>query len=323
MGFWDFREKYWWKNFIHKLYSWGASVVLVGALFKITHWPGANIMLTVGLLTEAFIFFMSGLEPPHEEYDWTLVFPELAGITDEEELSKSRPGRDRVLSRRGGSDLSVEALSKFEEMLEKAGEGGLFEKLHDGLEKLNQNVSTLKDITETGVVTHEFTENMKEVSEKAKALGQTFEEGSQKLSQATEELADTERKSAETIAYSSENLSDKFNKVAQDLEKNNELVNNAYQQLVNSMQVDFSVLTDGNKQYNEQISQLNKNLEAINAIFEMQLEEANLEDMVKKISDSAQYADTYNSEMQKLAKNLSALNDVYGRMLSALNVKVD
>ncbi len=312
MGFWDFREKYWWKNFIHKLYSWGASVVLVGALFKITHWPGANMMLTAGLLTEAFIFFMSGLEPPHEEYDWTLVFPELAGITDEEELSKGRPGRDKVLSRRSGGELSVEALQKFEEMLEKAGEGGLFEKLHEGLEKLNQNVSTLKDITDVGVVTHEFTENLKDASQKAKDLGNSFEDGSQKLSQATE-----------TISYSSENLADKFNHVAQDLEKNNELVNNAYQQLVSSMQVDFSVLSEGNKQYNAQISQLNKNLEAINAIFEMQLEEANLEDMVKKISDSAQYADTYNSEMQKLAKNLSALNDVYGRMLSALNVKVD
>ena len=324
MGFWDFTEKYWWKNLIHKVYSWGASVVLVGALFKITHWPGATIMLTVGLLTEAFIFFMSGLEPPHEEYDWTLVFPELAGITDEEELSKSRPGRDKVMSRREGSgELSVDALQKFEDMLEKAGEGGLFEKLHDGLERLNQNVSSLKDMTDTGVVTKEFTDNMKEVAQKAKVLGETFAEGSQKLSEATDELADSEKKSAESIVYSSENLADKYNKVAQDLEKNNEQVNNAYQQLLSSMQVDFSILSEGNKQYNEQISQLNKNLEAINAIFEMQLEEANLEDMVKKISDSAQYADEYSSQMQKLAKNLSALNDVYGRMLSALNVKLD
>ncbi len=312
MGFWDFREKYWWKNFMHKLYSWGASVVLVGALFKITHWPGANIMLTIGLLTEAFIFFMSGLEPPHEEYDWTLVFPELAGITDEEEISKSSPGRDRVLSRRGGGDVSFEALEKFEQMLEKAGEGNLFEKLHDGLEKLNQNVSTLKDITETGVVTAEFTDSMKEVAQKAKNLGETFDQGSKKFTEA-----------ADTVAYSADNLGDKFNKVAQDLERNNEMLNNSYQQLANSMQVDFSALAEGNKQYNDNIAMLNKNLAAVNAIFEMQLEEANLEDMVKKISESAQYADTYNTEMQKLAKNLTALNDVYGRMLSALNVKID
>jgi len=321
MGFWDFREKYWWKNFMHKLYSWGASIVLVGALFKITHWPGATEMLTVGLLTEAFIFFMSGLEPPHEEYDWTLVFPELAGITDEDELASSSSGRDRIMKH--GNDLSVEALAKFEEMLEKAGEGGLFEKLHDSLQKLNQNVSSLNDISQVGGITERFAENMSEVAQKAKEFGNTLSDSEKKVSYATEELADVEKKSAEVISYAAENLADKYNVIAQDLEKNKNLLNNAYQQLANSMQVDFSILSDGNKEYNEQISLLNKNLQAINAIFEMQLEDADLEDMVKNISDSAKYADKYNQEIQKLAKNLSAMNDVYGRMLSALNVKLD
>ncbi len=328
MGFWDFREKYWWKNFIHKLYSWGASVVLVGALFKITHWPGATAMLTVGLLTEAFIFFMSGLEPPHEEYDWTLVFPELAGVTDEEELEKPRPGREKVMARRGGgtavsSNVSVEAIAKFEEMLEKAGEDGLFEKLHDGLQKLNNNIDTLKDITETGVVTEEFNEKLKLASEKAAEFGSNLETSGKAVSEAAEELANAEKKGAENIAYSADSYADTLNKSAQEIEESNQKLVNAYANLANSMNIDFSVLADGNKQYNDNISALNKNLAAINAIFEMQLEEANLEDMVNKISDSAQYADKYNKEVARLAKQLEALNDVYGRMLSALNVKVD
>ncbi len=324
MGFWDFREKYWWKNFIHKLYSWGASVVLIGALFKITHWPGATVMLTIGLLTEAFIFFMSGLEPPHEEYDWTLVFPELAGVTDEEELNKPRPGRDKIMSRRtgGGSDLSVEALAKFEEMLEKAGEGGLFEKLHDGLEKLNNNVATLKDITDTGVVTEEFNQNLKEASSKALEFSQNLETSGKQIVDASGELAEAEKKSAETVTYSADNLADSFSKVSQSIVSNNEQLTNAYERLAQSMNIDFSSLAEGNKNYNENITLLNKNLAAINAIFEMQLEDANLEDMVKKISDSAQYADQYNKEIIRLAKQLEALNDVYGRMLSALNVQV-
>ncbi len=324
MGFWDFREKYWWKNFMHKLYSWGASVVLVGALFKITHWPGANVMLTIGLLTEAFIFFMSGLEPPHEEYDWTLVFPELAGITDEEELNKPRPGREKVMSRRAGASggVSVEALAKFEEMLEKAGEGGLFEKLHDGLEKLNGNLNVLKDITDTGVVTEEFNQNLKQASAKAAEFSQNLEEGGKKIAQGAEQLAEAEKKSADTITYSADNLADTFGKVSQDLNTHNEALVNSYKRLSESMNIDFSVLAEGNKVYNENITLLNKNLAAINAIFEMQLEEANLEEMVKKISDSAQYADKYNKEIIRLAKQLEALNDVYGRMLSALNVNV-
>ncbi|NLF43778.1 MAG: gliding motility protein GldL, partial [Bacteroidales bacterium] len=63
-----------------KLYGWGAAVVIVGALFKIEHFPGASIMLIVGLGIEALIFFFSAFEPPHAEPDWTLVYPELAGI---------------------------------------------------------------------------------------------------------------------------------------------------------------------------------------------------------------------------------------------------
>lgn len=73
-----------WKKFMAKLYGWGAAVVIVGALFKIEHLPGASIMLSVGLGVEAFIFFMSAFEPIHEDPNWELVYPELAlGHSDE------------------------------------------------------------------------------------------------------------------------------------------------------------------------------------------------------------------------------------------------
>ena len=55
------------KNTMAKLYGWGASIVIVGALFKILHWPLANIMLMVGMFTEAIIFFFSAFEPLHVE----------------------------------------------------------------------------------------------------------------------------------------------------------------------------------------------------------------------------------------------------------------
>ena len=61
-----------------KMYGIGAAVVIVGALFKINHYPYASEMLIVGLGTEAIIFFFSAFEKPHEEPDWSLVYPELA-----------------------------------------------------------------------------------------------------------------------------------------------------------------------------------------------------------------------------------------------------
>ena len=61
------------------LYGMGAAVVIVGALFKLMHWPGAGPMLVVGLLTEAAIFALSAFEPVEKDLDWSLVYPELAG----------------------------------------------------------------------------------------------------------------------------------------------------------------------------------------------------------------------------------------------------
>jgi gliding motility-associated protein GldL len=61
-----------------KVYGIGAAVVIMGAMFKILHLPGASAMLGIGLSTEAIIFFISAFEPPHKELDWTKVYPELA-----------------------------------------------------------------------------------------------------------------------------------------------------------------------------------------------------------------------------------------------------
>lgn len=67
------------KKFMAMAYGLGAAIVILGALFKLMHWPGASIMLIVGLGTEALIFALSAFEPIHEDLDWTLVYPELAG----------------------------------------------------------------------------------------------------------------------------------------------------------------------------------------------------------------------------------------------------
>jgi len=71
-----------WKMFMKYFYGYGAAVVVLGALFKIMHWPGASIMLVTGLLVEVAIFVMSSFEPLPHEYHWDLVYPELAQIHD-------------------------------------------------------------------------------------------------------------------------------------------------------------------------------------------------------------------------------------------------
>src|SRR5690554_1351222 len=55
----------------------GAGIVLLGALFKLQHWPGAGIMLTVGMSIEAFIFSLLGILPPAKDYYWERYYPNL------------------------------------------------------------------------------------------------------------------------------------------------------------------------------------------------------------------------------------------------------
>ena len=64
----------------------GASVVLLGALFKLQHWEGAGSMLIIGMSVEAFIFALLGILPPHKDYYWEKLYPELDLAPDEEEL---------------------------------------------------------------------------------------------------------------------------------------------------------------------------------------------------------------------------------------------
>src|SRR5437016_5346638 len=79
------------KKYLHLASCFGASIVIIGALFKIQHWPGASAALIGGLGTEAILFCLFGMDIPHEEYDWTLAYPELAGMGAHEEGHEELP----------------------------------------------------------------------------------------------------------------------------------------------------------------------------------------------------------------------------------------
>ncbi len=295
-----------WKNFMAKLYGIGASVVIVGALFKIQHWSGAGIMLTVGLLTEAIIFFFSAFEPLREEIDWTLVYPELAGIPEDEtiELSAHGSGRARDAIATGaafaggggfggggyGGGAGSAALAKFDEMLEKAEiTPELFQKLGIGMKKLGDatsNISAMSDISEA--------------SNKYKA----------------------------SMNYATDALS----KLSQSYEETTKVVNTTGQ-TYNTISETLSAMQAGGKSYKEQLEVLNKNLSALNAVYEIQkkgvdnhIKESEsiyqgLQGLMRDLNESSGDTKKYREQVAKLNENLSALNNVYGNMLAAMNVK--
>ena len=303
MGLAQITQSHAWKNFMAKLYGMGASVVIIGALFKIMHWPGAGPMLIAGLGTEAVIFFFSAFEPLHEELDWTLVYPQLSGLDEGDELEM--PASNTPIS-------SGDALIKFDQMLDKAGGATLFDKLGNGIENLNLRVNEMANISSAAIATNEFTENVK------KASGSVNE-----LSDAYKESVDGHKQSSEALTYSAESLSDAYNKNAQAVTEKGGNFIAAYERLTENMDVDFTALKTGNAEYGQHVGSLNKNLEALNAIFELQLKEADLDKMMEDLSGSVEHSRKYHAEIKKLGKRLESLNNVYGNMLAAMNVKLD
>jgi gliding motility-associated protein GldL len=282
-----------WKNFISKLYGLGASVVIIGALFKIQHWPLAGTMLTIGLLTEAVIFFFSAFEPLHEEVDWSLVYPELAGIPEDETPELASHGGKYHGGGSGGGiggGVGSVALAKFDEMLEKAEiSPDLFQKLGVGMKKLSESTANMNTMGDISAASSKY---MNTINTANDSLGK---------------------------------LSDSYQSTAKIINE----TNSSYRTMADS----FSVIEVGGKSYQQQLESLNKNLSALNAVYELQrrgaddhLKESDslykgIQGLMKDLSESAGDTKKYREQITKLNDNLSALNNVYGNMLAAMNVK--
>ena len=156
----SFFESMAFKKVMAKVYGLGAAVVIVGALFKILHWKGADVMLMVGLLTEAFLFTISAFEPLHKETDWTLVYPELAGLDAKEKNSKKASGT---------------VSQQLDQMLEEAKVGPeLIQSLGNGLKSLSENVTNLKDLSSAAVATDEYTKNVQTASASVSGISSSY-----------------------------------------------------------------------------------------------------------------------------------------------------
>lgn len=304
-----------WKNFMSKVYGIGASVVLVGAMFKIMHWPGAGIMIVVGLSTEAFIFLTSAFEPLHQEWDWSIVYPELAGMHDEiedEELKKS------VSSKKS-------ALEKFDELLNNAQiTPDLFEKLGNGLRSLNQTTEKLADVSEASVATNKYVASFEQASSKVNEFADLYCQSAQALNQSASKLATTYEYNANTIETT-------LSQFTQTINSSGNSLATAYQNLAVVVNSEAETSKANAKNYTEQLQIMAKNLTALNSIYEMQLQGSNeylenskklfsgMNEIMENMKSSVEDVKKYREEISKLGNNLAAMNTIYGNMLSAMN----
>ena len=148
-----------------KLYGWGAAVVIMGALFKILHMPGADWMLIIGLTTEAVIFFISAFEKPGTDYEWSRVYPELADA-DEEFAPAAKKSRSM-------SNLSP--TQELDNMLDQAKIGPeLIQSLGDGMRRLSETASSLNTAVDAAGATAAYSNQLTAAAKNMEALNALY-----------------------------------------------------------------------------------------------------------------------------------------------------
>ncbi|MDB5002253.1 MAG: gldL [Mucilaginibacter sp.] len=252
---------------INNVVSWGATVVIVGLLFKIQHWPNGGLFITLGLGAEAILFFILGFQREEVEIDWTRAYPELAHDFNGELPKASTKAI-------GGGVSTTAALDK---MLEEAKIGPeLIGSLADGLRTFGDKVNSISKVTDAGEATIAFTQKVKAATQSYDNLTLSFEKASGNLM----ELANTNVDS---------------------------------------------------KAYHDQVNNLAKNLSALNAVYELELQDSsahlksmnkfyqNLSLTMNNFNESLEDSKQFKEEVGRLARNLSSLNSIYGNMLTAMN----
>lgn len=318
MGITELVQSSGWKSFTAKLYGFGASIVIVGALFKIQHWPGAGAALTAGLLIEAVIFFFSAFEPLHEELDWTLVYPELAGMSDPDEIDEYK--EQAIADRNVG-------LQKFDELFQQSQINAEdVRSLGKHLNTISSTTETIGDITSASLVTKEYFDKMGSAAENMGSVASAYGANTGELNESVNALSSSYKNTASLIDEKGKDIADKFAASSANLTA-------TYEAMSGEVKQEHSSISQSQKQFNTQLESLNKNLSELNLSYNDQLKGSKehlegtsgvykgLNEMISNLQASVEETQKYKSEIVKLSESLSELNNVYGNMLSAMSIR--
>jgi len=288
-----------WKTFMGYVYGWGASVVLIGALFKLEHWQYSGLLLTIGLSTEALIFFLSAFEPTVEVPDWGKVYPELredyelAGLED---FKPNKNGLEQLLS---GTELTPD----------------LLDRVGKGLSELSNTARGISDISTATLATDMYVKNLSTASE---SMGN---------------FTKINDRANESIDKSVSTLLDSYSQAATKLTETGSKLSATYDSSSNAISEGLQSIGSTSKEYASNLEKLNKNLHSLNTSFENQLTDTqdqfkatqqfnkDLSEMNSILTSSVDELKKYKENAEQLNKNLEALNTIYGNMLGAMSYK--
>ena len=246
----------------------GASVVLIGALAKIQHWSWAGPALTAGMLTEAFIFAILGILPPHKDYYWERYYP---GLDENPKVEAYRKGVKSVITPIAGigSPQSSNATASLDKMLEEANiNPANLKRLNENFSRFGQTVEDMRDITEVTAATGAYTTAARETADTLQQLKTTFAGATQTMSSFNNAAEDT-AKFHEQVTVLSRNLGS-LNQIyeveLQDANNHLKAMNKFYSNLVSASDAMEGSAQDA-QAAKEQMGRLAQNLGSLNTIY--------------------------------------------------------
>lgn len=287
------------KKAVGMVYSIGASVVIVGALFKILHWPGASQVLMLGMFTEAFLFIIGCLDKPHQDFHWEHVFPQLVGYGTEPNYLKELEKLPRPTLLGAGVENP------------------------DGTKTENNSFNAAP----TGQGTTTVTSAAPMADEDAASL----RKGIAELSKTANQLADLGKVAAASSKLGEQmeiaaTATGKFATSADQLSEKNDKLTEAYTAIVTDMQG----VVNNTRSYTEGMAAVNTKLASMNSVYELQINalqeqtahvktmSAGIEKMAAATNEALKSSAEYEAGAKKLAAQIADLNKVYGNMLNAL-----
>lgn len=289
------------QTFLNYTYSWGASVVILGALFKLTHLPGANVMLFIGMGTEVFVFFISAFDRP---FDKTAEGREMPTHLTEEFLAS---GKVQYTA-------AEEAAAEQEEQAESGA-------APQGVEGVRRAAASVSQAAGPTVIFTGGTQSSVSSPQAVSNVAQSVADGSQPVvnGQSASEDGSTVMTAGAAQVGAGVQQPVQPNFVPQMSAEDAAAMNEAQGNYVEELKTLVETLKKVNEQStrltrdSEEMENLNRTLTGISKIYEMQL---------KGASQQVGTIDQINDQTRKMAEQIERLNQIYARMIEAMTVNM-
>jgi gliding motility-associated protein GldL len=253
---------------ISRITSIGAGIVILGALFKIMHYPGASEMLLIGMSTEAVIFFLAAFEPIHVDAsrpDWTRLYPQLDPGYDGEPIAFPT-GPTQQLPKQDSTVLAK--LATLEAQLANSVTPEKIQNLGQGMQSFADNVSKMKNMTDASVATDEYTKNVKLASNAIVEMNKSYSVTIGAMSEMANASKDAKAYHAQVqgLTKNLTELNAVYEVELRSASKHVKAMNDFYSSLAVAMQNVANASQDTQK-FKEQLSQLTTNITSLNQVY--------------------------------------------------------